>query len=287
MASPNVQSDWRRDPHRALPASPLAMAMAPWRHRGLIAQMVRREVVGRYKGSIMGLAWSFLNPLLMLAIYTFVFSVIFKARWGTQGDESKINFAIVLFVGLIVHGLFAECVNRAPGLIVGNANYVKRVVFPLDILPIVALGSALFHAAVSTVVLLVAMLVAGNPLHWTLLLWPVLMLPIAIAALGFGWFLASLGVFLRDVGQITLIFTTALLFLSPVFFPVSAMPEQYRAVMKVNPLTIAIEQMRGAMIWGQTPDWGQYAAYLGASLLLAWAGFWWFQKTRKGFADVI
>lgn len=275
------------DPHRALPASPLAMAASPWRHRSLIAQMVRREVVGRYKGSVMGLAWSFLNPLLMLTIYTFVFSVVFKARWGVGGSESKIDFAIVLFVGLIVHGLFAECVNRAPALIVGNTNYVKKVVFPLDILPVVALGSALFHAAVSTVVLIAAMLFAGSPLHWGILLWPVLILPTAVAALGFSWMLASLGVFLRDVGQITLIFTTALLFLSPVFFPMSAMPERYRTLMKINPLTIAIEQMRGAIVWGQMPDWGLYAMYLGASLLVAWAGYWWFQRTRKGFADVL
>lgn len=289
MADLEVQGSRRQgvDPHRAFSASPLEMVASPWLHRNLIGQMVRREVVGRYKGSVMGLAWSFLNPLLMLTIYTFVFSVVFKARWGVGGNESKIDFAIVLFVGLIVHGLFAECVNRAPLLIVGNANYVKKVVFPLDILPVVALGSALFHAAVSTLVLLGAMLVTGSELHWGILLWPVLMLPIAVAALGFGWLLASLGVFLRDVGQITLILTTALLFLSPVFFPMSAMPEKYRALMKINPLTIAIEQMRGAFIWGRMPDWGQYAAYLAASLVVAWIGYWWFQRTRKGFADVL
>lgn len=243
--------------------------------------------MGRYKGSVMGLAWSFLNPLLMLAIYTFVFSVVFKARWGVVANESKIDFAIVLFVGLIVHGLFAECVNRAPNLIIANTNYVKKVVFPLDILPVIALGSALFHAAVSTLVLLCAILVTGSELHWGILLWPLLILPTAVAALGFSWFLASLGVFLRDVGQITLIFTTALLFLSPVFFPMSAMPERYRTLMKVNPLTLSIEQMRGAIIWGRMPDWSQYGIYLLLSLLLAWAGYWWFQRTRKGFADVL
>ena len=277
----------RRDPHRAFPTSPFEMVANPWRHRNLIAQMVRREVMGRYKGSIMGLAWSFLNPLLMLVIYTFVFSVVFKARWGVANNETKIDFAIVLFVGLIVHGLFAECVNRAPSLIVANTNYVKKVVFPLDILPVIALGSALFHAAISTLVLICAILVTGSALHWGILLWPVLILPTAVAALGFSWFLASLGVFLRDVGQITLIFTTALLFLSPVFFPMSAMPERYQGLMKINPLTLAIEQMRTAIIWGRMPDWTQYGIYLAISILVAWAGYWWFQKTRKGFADVL
>ncbi|MEJ7745165.1 MAG: ABC transporter permease [Luteimonas sp.] len=263
------------------------MARSLWRHRNLIGQMTRREVVGRYKGSVMGLAWSFLNPLLMLVIYTFVFRVIFKARWETAGNESNVDFAVVLFVGMIVHSLFAECVNRAPGLIIANVNYVKKVVFPLEILPAIALGSALFHAATSMLVLLAAVLATTGALHPHVLLAPVLILPIAAFALGIAWFLASLGVFLRDVGQITGILTTALLFLSPVFYPLSAMPEKYRGLIQVNPLTIAIEQTRGAVIWGRNPDWGVFAIYLAAGLLTAWAGFWWFQRTRRGFADVL
>lgn len=276
-----------RNPHRPFPVSLVEMVSSHWRHRSLVWQMVRREVVGRYKGSVIGLAWSFLNPLLMLAIYTFVFSVVFKARWGADGADDKVGFAIVLFVGMIVHGLFAECVNRASGLIIANSNYVKKIVFPLEILPSIALGSALFHAAVSTIVLLLAMLMNGTTIHMEALWAPVLVLPLAAAALGFSWFLASLGVFLRDVGQLTGIFTTALLFLSPVFYPVAAMPEEFRAVMQVNPLTSVIEQMREAVIWGHAPDWSQYLIQSLVGILLAWAGFWWFQKTRKGFADVL
>ena len=223
----------------------------------------------------------------MPAIYTFVFSVVFQARWGATETESRLAFAIALFVGMIVHGLFAECVNRAPLLIVGNANYVKKVVFPLEILPPIALGSALFHAAVSTLVLLFAILGSGGSLHPQMLLAPILILPLVGAALGFGWFLASLGVFLRDVGQFTVIFTTALLFLSPVFYPLSAMPERYRSLMQLNPLTFVIEQVRGAMIWGQDPDWARYGIHLAAGVAVAWLGFCWFQKTRKGFADVL
>lgn len=234
----------------------------------------------------MGLAWSFLNPLFMLAIYTFVFSAVFKARWGLQ-DESKIDFALILFVGLILHGIFAECMMRAPTLIISNVNYVKKVVFPLETLPMVVLCSALFHGAISMLVLHGALLVSGNALHFTSLLCPILILPTGLAALGVGWFLASLGVYLRDIGQLASILAMALLFMSPVFFPMSAMPEKYQFVMSLNPLTIAIEQMRMAVIWGEVPDWRRYAVQLLIGLILSWCGYWWFQRTRKGFADVL
>lgn len=275
------------DARHRLPASPLHMLRSLARHRALIGQMTRRDVVGRYKGSMMGLAWSFLNPLLMLVIYTFVFRVIFKARWGGTGEESRVDFAVILFVGMIIHALFAECVNRAPGLIVSNVNYVKKVVFPLEILVPMALGSALFHAAASTVVLMIVIVLTGGGLHPQALLAPVLVLPVALMALGVGWFLASLGVFLRDVGQVTALFTTALLFLSPVFYPLSALPPAFRALIQLNPLTVAIEQTRGAVIWGAWPDWTAYGLYLLAALAVASAGFWWFQRTRRGFADVL
>lgn len=269
------------------PASPASMALGLLRNRGLIGQMTRREVVGRYKGSMMGLAWSFLNPLLMLVIYTFVFRVIFKARWGGASNESRVDFAVILFVGMIIHALFAECVNRAPGLVISNVNYVKKVVFPVEILVPVALGSALFHAAASLLVLIVVIAVTGGTLHPQLLLTPVLLLPIMLIALGVSWFLASLGVFLRDVSQITAVLTTALMFLSPVFYPLSAMPKRFQGLIKLNPLTVAIEQTRDAVIWGRNPDWLSYGTYLLVGLLVAWLGFWWFQRTRRGFADVL
>jgi len=146
------------NPHKAQPVHLLSLAGSLWRNRQLIFQMTRREVLGRYQGSLIGLAWSFLNPLLMLALYTFVFSEVFKARWGTDGDESKTQFAIVLFVGMIVHGLFSEVISRAPSLIIANVNYVKKVVFPLEILPVVAMSAALFHSLISLGVLLIAIL---------------------------------------------------------------------------------------------------------------------------------
>lgn len=267
--------------------SPRGMIASLFQHRKLIAQMTRREVVGRYRGSIMGLAWSFFNPVLMLVVYTFVFSVVFKARWGMGDDESKINFAIVLFVGLIVHGLFAECVNRAPGLILSNVNYVKKVIFPLEILPAIAMGSALFHTIVSLIVLLVALLLTGVGISWTVLLFPFVIFPLLLATMGFAWFLSALGVFLRDIGQITGIFTTVLLFLSPVFYPLSALPGKYQAILQFNPLTFVIEESRKVLVFGQLPDFGGWLLYLAVSCLFAWLGYAWFQKTRKGFADVL
>ena len=268
------------------PASPRALFASLWGNRELIAQLTRREVLSRYRGSVLGLAWSFFNPLLMLGVYTFVFSVVFKARWG-PGDESKADFAIVLFVGMIIHGLFAECVNRAPGLILANANYVKKVVFPLEILPWVAAGSALFHSAVSIAVLLMAQLVFQHALAWTIVFLPIVLLPLLFATMGLAWFLSAIGVYVRDIGQTIGIFTMVLLFLSPVFYPVDALPENYRILLLFNPLTYVIEDARRVLIWGEPPDWAILMVYVAASFAVAWLGFWWFQRTRRGFADVL
>lgn len=263
------------------------MIASLWRNRGLVLALIKREVVGRYRGSVMGIAWSFFNPLLMLVIYTFVFSVVFKARWGVGGEESKTDFAIILFVGLIVHGLFAECVNRAPGLILSNVNYVKKVIFPLEILPWVAFGSTLFHTAISLVVLLLAQLILSQQMPWTVALFPFILLPLVFATMGCAWFLAALGVYLRDIGQITGMFTTVLLFVSAVFYPISALPRRYQVWLQLNPLAFIIEEGRKSLIFGQLPDIGRWGIMLAAGILIAWAGFAWFQKTRRGFADVL
>lgn len=275
------------NPHADHKISLALLAHSLWRHRNLIAQMTRREVVGRYRGSIMGLAWSFFNPILMLVVYTFVFSVVFKAKWGMVAEESQYSFAIALFVGMIVHGLFAEMLNRAPGLILSNANYVKKVVFPLEILPVVGMGAALFHTLISLGVLLVAILLVDGALAWTVIFFPLVILPLLIATLGIAWFLASLGVFVRDVGQTVGIFTTVMMFISPVFYPISALPEKFQFWLMLNPLTFVIEQSRAVIIFDKLPDWGGLMIYTAASLVMAWLGFWWFQKTRKGFADVL
>jgi lipopolysaccharide transport system permease protein len=272
--------------HQSYPTSPRALFASLWDNRDLIMQLTRREVLSRYRGSILGLAWSFFNPLLMLVVYTFVFSIVFNARWGPS-DESQADFAIVLFVGLIIHGLFAECLNRAPGLILANVNYVKKVVFPLEILPWVAAGSALFHSAVSVAVLLAAQLVVQHALAWTIVFLPIVLLPLLFATMGLAWFLSSIGVYVRDIGQTIGIFTMVLLFLSPIFYPIDALPEKYRILLLLNPLTPVIGDARRVLIWGQAPDWAGLMVYASASFAVAWLGFWWFQRTRRGFADVV
>jgi len=276
-----------KNPHANHSISVACLTRSIWQHRQLILKMTRREVVGRYRGSIMGLAWSFFNPVLMLIVYTFVFSVVFKARWGVGGEESKVNFAIILFIGLIVQGLFAECINRAPGLILSNVNYVKKVIFPLEILPVIAMGSALFHTLISTVVLLGAILLLGSGISWTTLFFPLVIFPLLLATMGLAWFIAALGVYVRDIGQICGIVTTVLMFLSPVFYPLSALPEKYQVWLQLNPLTFIIEEARRVMIFGQMPHLSGWIIHMLASSLIAWLGFAWFQKTRKGFADVL
>jgi lipopolysaccharide transport system permease protein len=274
-------------PHSAQSVSLKALAWSLWRNRQLIKQMTSREVIGRYKGSVLGLFWSFLNPVFMLVVYTFVFSVVFKARWGIGSDESKTQFAVVLFVGMIVHSLFAEVLNRAPSLILSNVNYVKKVVFPLEILPVISMGAALFHSMISLIVLLIAFVIFNGFLHWTAIFIPLVLLPLVIISIGLAWMLASLGVFLRDVGQTIGIITTVMLFLSPVFYPVTSLPEAFRPWLMANPLTFIIEQAREVLIWGHLPDWVGLGIYILIAIIFAWMGYVWFQKTRKGFADVL
>jgi lipopolysaccharide transport system permease protein len=259
-----------------------------WRNKQIISQMTRREVSGRYKGSAFGLLWSLFNPILMLVVYTFVFSEIFKARWGgAGGDDSKTQFAVVLFVGIIVLNLFCDVINRAPSLIVANANFVKKVIFPVEILSIVTVFAALFNSLINVGVLLVALLAFNGYVPWTAAFVPLVMLPLVILILGLSWFLASLGVFIRDVGQTVTIVTTVLMFLSPVFYPLDAVPERFRHFILLNPLTFIIEQCRAVLIWGELPDWKGLLLYFVASTAVAYIGYVWFQKTRKGFADVL
>jgi lipopolysaccharide transport system permease protein len=272
---------------RTFSISAREMFISPWRNRDLIRSLIVREVVGRYQGSFMGIFWSLINPLLMLAVYSAVFSGIFKMRWGAAAGASHLDFAIILFAGLIVFGLFAECINRAPLLILTNVNYVKKVIFPLEILPWVAFGSALFHAAVSVGVLFVGMLIIGRGIPATALLFPVVLLPLALATIGFAWFLAALGVYLRDISQVTGTVTTVLMFLSPVFYPLESVPREWQTALKLNPLTFVIEESRNALVFGNPMDWTYWGGMLAAGLLIAWLGFAWFQKSRRGFADVL
>lgn len=268
------------------PATPWALLSIPLRHRELLWELVKRDFIGRYKGSMLGVVWSLFNPLLMLAIYTFVFSVAFKAKWG-GGEESKVAFAIVLFSGMIIHSFFAECLNRAPSLIISHPNYVKKVVFPLEILPWMTLLSALMHLLVSFGVLLVFCLLAGVAVHAGTLLIPIILIPLILMMLGLSWLFASLGVYLRDLSQVIGMVTTVALFLAPVFYPIEVLPEAYQALLTWNPITLPVIQLRDLMLWGKPIQWGAWTISLAVGAVVCQVGYWWFQKSRRGFADVI
>jgi lipopolysaccharide transport system permease protein len=259
-----------------------------YHYRYLLTQMTKREIANRYRGSVLEFVWAFLNPLLMLAVYTFVFSVVFKARWGEVGvEESQVDFAIVLFAGLLTFNLFADILNRAPYLVLSNANYVKKVIFPLELLPLVSIGTVLFHSSLSLLALLVVQLLTKGYIPWTAFYIPFVILPVLLAGLGVSWLLSALTVYIRDIPQITGLVTTILLFVSSVFFPISALPEKYQLIISLNPLALIVSESRKVLAFGQPPDWKIFILTLLIGALIALIGYWWFQKARKGFADVL
>ena len=273
--------------HGPVPVSFFSFAKSFKENRELIVLLIKREIIGRYKGSVMGVVWAVINPVLLLLLYTFVFSTVFKSRWGGGMEEGKLNFALALFTGMIVHGLLAEALVRAPILITSNVPYVKKIVFPLEILPIVALGTSIFHATISLAVLVGAILLFKGSISWMVILLPMLLLPLVLLSLGLMLIIASLGVFIRDIAHPINLVTTVLLFASPVFYPLSALPEHLRPWLMLNPLTFIIEQAREILIEGQAVDIVGWIFYLLVSIAIAWGGYAWFQKTRKGFANVL
>lgn len=266
--------------------SPREMFSSFWRNHQLIFALVKRDILGRYQGSVLGLLWSIFIPFFMLIIYTFVFSYVFKARW-TGLSESKIEFALILFSGLLVFNLFAECVTRAPSIIVNNVNYVKKIMFPIEILPLVSLGSALFSALMSLAIWVIFYCIYFGAPPITILLLPLIVLPLLFLIVGVSWLMSALGVYLRDISQIMSICITGLMFISPVFYPVSSLPNEYQFILKANPLTPIIEQVRDAMIWGKQPDWQNYFILLFVAITFAWLAFVCFQRFKREFADVL
>lgn len=259
-----------------------------YHYRYLLTQMTKREIASRYRGSVLGFIWALLNPLLMLIVYTFVFSVVFKARWGETGvEESRVDFAIILFAGLNVFNLFAEILNRAPYLVLSNVSYVKKVIFPLELLPLVSIGTVLFHSGLNLLALLIVQFLFKGSLPWTVFYIPIVILPVLLAGLGISWLLSALTVYLRDVAQITGLLTTLLIFVSSVFFPISALPAKYHLIIYLNPLALVISESRNVLVFGQPPDWNILILTFSVGTLIAVAGYWWFQKARKGFADVL
>lgn len=279
------------NPHSQRATSLPSAVASLWSNRRLLKDLTWREISGRYRGSMLGIGWSILQPLMMLAVYTFVFSVVFGAKWSAAGSTgstgSKFDFALFVFVGVLLHGILAEAITRAPGLVVANANYVKKVIFPIDILPATLVGAAGFHAVIATAILLASVLALGGSLYWTILWLPLLVLPLMLMSLGLAWLLAALGVFLRDIGQVTGVLASILMFLAPVFYPVSALPDGLESVIYLNPLTYVIEQARGVIFAGVAPEPAGLAVFYGVSLAITQFGYWAFQKSRHGFSDVL
>lgn len=260
---------------------------ALWKNRELWWRLTEREVLGRYRGSLLGIAWSFLNPLAMLGVYTFIFSQVFKVRWGSLEQSGPMGFAINLFAGLIVFNLFSECAIKAPTSILINPNYVKKVIFPLEILGAVIVGSAFFHAITSLVVLALFTLINKQPIQLTWLWLPVVWLPLLLGCLALSWFLSAVGVFLRDLSQLISVVVSMLMFLSPIFFPLSALPARWQPMLSLNPLANFIEQTRLVLIIGKMPDPTYLLVSIVITACLCELSYRVFNKAKRAFADVI
>jgi lipopolysaccharide transport system permease protein len=267
-------------------ASPREMVASFWRNRQLIKALIARSVIGRYKGSYFGVLWSFFNPLLMLVIYTFVFGIIFKNKWS-EDSNSVTNFSLILFAGLIVFNFFAECIGSAPSVILNNKNFVKKVVFPLEVLPVILVGSAFFHLVVSLAVWVIFCIFTLGPPPATFIFLPIILLPLIFFTMGFSWLISSLGVYLKDTSQLIGLLIPGMMFLSPIFYPLDSVPNAYKIFILVNPITYEVEVIRDILIFGELPNLVSFSCYTIGSVLLSCIGFFWFQKTRRGFADVI
>ena len=256
-----------------------------WRHRSLVFELAKREFSGRYNGSFGGVAWSFAQPLFLLAVYTLAFGVILKARWGFSGGTAE--YALMLFAGLVIFNAFSECLGKAPLLVTANPNYVKRVVFPLELLPWVMAFTVLVHALIGILVWLVGYgILFGLPVA-TAVLFPAVLVCLFPLLLGTGWLLSAVGVLVRDVGQLTAMLSHALLFLTPIFYSIDAVPAMLQPVMLLNPLTFLVEQLRLVLYFGQAPALRGLAVYFVLASLFAVAAFVLFRRLRPTFADLV
>ena len=273
---------------------PLTQLVLPWniganlqRHATLIRQFVKRDVLGRYRGSYLGVLWSLLRPLSMLATYTVVFGYIFQSKLGNHPNETKFDFTLALFCGLILFDFFAECLLRAPTLVLTNPNYVTKVVFPLEILPVMTVGAALVQLVISFIPLLIALLCAHGSIPLTALYLPVILLPLIALSLGITWLLASLGVFLRDINSLVPVLMVIIMFASAIFYSISRVPPGFLPIVLYNPLAAVIDQTRNAVLWGVPPAWGRYGFVLAGSVVAMILGYTFFMRTKSAFADVI
>jgi lipopolysaccharide transport system permease protein len=272
--------------HESAVLDPLSSYLFPLRHVGLISQLARREVHTRYRQSWLGTAWLVLTPLMMLVLYTSVFRHVFQVRWSPP-SEGNLAFGLRLYAGLAVFNFFAECVSRAPTLVAEQPHLVKKVVFPLEVLPWASVTAGLVHLGIAALVLLGLRWLGMGEIPISALALPLVWLPLVPMCVGLGWALSAVGTFIRDIGQILSMILTGLMFLSPVFFPAEALPSGLRDWMWLNPLAPIMTQTRTVLLEGQWPDWGLLSLSLVASLLVAWAGASLFRRLRPGFSDVV
>jgi len=267
-------------------ADPLYIPGSIVEHRFVISQLAKRAILGRYRGTVLGLLWSLVTPLLLLAVYTFVFGTILQVRWVSQSGGNA-EFAAILFSGMLVHGILAECLTQASTLIVSNPQYVKKVVFPLEALPWVTVISAFFQGAISTGILLIYLFFVQGSIPWTAVLFPIPLFVLAFVCIAVGWLISATAVYLKDITQMMGLLSTVLFFMAPILYPKTALPVEFQSLLYLNPLTFIIEQFRAVVLWGETPNWIGLSLYGIASVAIAWMSLAWFQKTRKGFADVL
>lgn len=257
------------------------------RHRFLLWQLVWRNIGQKYKGSLLGLCWSCVQPLMMLAVYTFVFSQVFRPKWGEGVGGVKGEFAVIIFCGMALYSVFSESVNSCCSVVSGNPNFVKKVVFPLEILPLAQTLSSFFLGAVWFVMLFFGIVYVLGTVHWTMLLLPLLLIPLFLFSLGIAYLVASLGVFVRDTQYAVGVIFQILYFMTPIFYPISAVPERYRIYLEANPLAMLIEAARDVFLYGRLPDWQSVGIAALLSVIVAQLGFSWFVRTKRGFADVL
>jgi len=268
-------------------ANPFVFIPALWPQRNLVAQLTWREVTGRYRSSVLGLFWSFATPLVTLALYTFVFGIVFRARWPGSATGNLAEFGLMLFAGMTAFAVFNECLTRSATLVSASPNYVKKVVFPLEVLPVSVVGAALFHACISVLVLTFARQIVLGSMSWTVMFVPIVLLPMVLLSLGLSWLLASLGVFFRDLVHTVTLVSQALMLTTPIFYAAEVVPEPFRTVVGYNPLTPIVENMRRVSVMGLLPDWEGLALSIVIGLLVLCAGHAWFAATKPAFADVI
>lgn len=266
--------------------NPILMAKNLWAVRGLFWQLVKKQLALRYKGSYLGFFWAVLNPLAMLAVYTFVFSVVFSAKWK-PGDAGHTEFALALFAGLIAFNLFSESVLAAPDIIKANRTYIKKMVFPIEILPMTIIGVALVRSLFSLGILLAGVFCVFGKIPYTVLFLPLIYLPLILFCMGMGWFLAALGVFVKDTSHVLGIVVLMVFFMTPIFYPITSIPEKYQLVLRLNPLCTIVEGFRGTIMWGQFPDLSGFFILTGFSLAVCVCGYALFMKHKKTFADLV